>query len=176
MRVDFGEWYTRPGLVARGYTFSQMEGARNFGMEIHFDIQAGLSIFTFLSIRIEDIDLPQETVLRVSFQHMDNRQPLLIMKMVGTPDGRSGAVLGMATREDVSKCIRLFSEGKHMHFEIATERGETLMKLPLPNDSKFRDVFDKAYRDVRDADDAEFKGDDGVLGRLNRFFRDLSGR
>lgn len=177
MRVDFSEWYTgRPGLVARKYTYSQMGGMRDVEMEVHFDIQAGLSIFTFVSFLISDLDLPRETPVRVSIRPMDGSGPQAVMTMMGKPDGQSGAVLGLAGRDDVSQCLKLFFEGKDMHFEVDASDGERLIRLPLPNDCAFQTAYRAAYDTVRAADDAEFKGSDGFMGRINRFMRDLSGR
>jgi len=44
MRVDFSTWYAdQSGLVARKYSYSQVEGIRDFDLEVHFNIEAGLS-------------------------------------------------------------------------------------------------------------------------------------
>jgi len=174
MRVDFSEWYTdRPGLVARKYTYSQMVGARDTELEVHFDIQAGLSIFTFVSFLISDLDLPHEVPVRVTLRPMDGGGPEAVMKTMGKPKGR-GAVLGLAGPDDVRQCLKVFFQGKGMHFEVDSADGETLIRLPLPNDDAFQAAYRESYERVRAADEANFP--DGVMGRLNRFMRDLPGR
>jgi len=172
--VDFSEWYTdRPGLVARKYTYSQMAGARDTELEVHFDIEAGLSIFTFVSFLISDLDLPHETPVCVTLRPMDGGGPEAVMKINATPKGR-GAVLGLAGPDDVRQCLKVFFEGKGMHFEVDSASGEKLIRLPLPNDGAFKDAYIASYEKVRAADDANFP--DGFMGRLNRFLGDLPGR
>jgi hypothetical protein len=174
MRVDFSEWYTGgPGLVARKYTYSQMAGARDIELEVHFDIQAGLSIFTFVTFLISDLDLQGEVAVRVTLRPMDGGGPEAVMSMVGRPDGR-GAAFGLAGPDDVHQCLGAFFAGKGMHFEVDSTDGEKLIKLPLPNDDAFHAAYRASYEKVRSADEAKFP--DGVMGRLNRFIRGLSGR
>ena len=175
-RVDFSEWSTdRPGLVARKYTYSQINGIRDFELEVHFDIQAGLSIYTFVNFLFSDLDLPREMSVRVSLHPMDGSGPAAVMTMRGTPSGR-GAVLNLANPDDVRECLKVFFEGKGMSFEVDTISGEKLIRLPLPNDDTFQAAYRASYEKVRPADGANFKGEDAFIGRLNRFFRGLSGR
>ena len=86
MRVDFSDWYTRPGLVARKYTYSQMGSTRDTELEVHFSIQAGFLCNTFASFIINDLDLTQETSLRGSLRPMDDSGPVVSMTMMGRPN------------------------------------------------------------------------------------------
>jgi len=174
MRVDFSEWYTRPGFVARKYTYSQMGNTRDTELEVHFSIQAGLSVFTFVNFIISDLDLTSETSLRGSLRPMDGSGPKVILNMMGRPDGAGNVVIGISGREDAGRCLRAYLDGKHMHFEVETTDGEPLIRLPLPNDGVFEPLYREARDQVQATDDAEFAGKDAVLGRINRVFRDHS--
>lgn len=173
MRVDFTEWNTdEPGLLARIYTYSQLgSGYRDFEMEIHFDIQAGVSIFTFLTIIINNIDLTKECFVFVQIEPMDQSRPPLRIKMRATPNNYR-IVLGLANPKDMGAFLAIFKLGKNMHFKLDTEDGETLAIFMLPNDSAFEDAYRTAYEKVADADEEEI-GDIGVLGRVNRFLRNF---
>jgi len=171
MRVDFSEWYTdRPGLVARKYTYSQMGNTRETELEVHFDIQSGVSVHSFVTFFVSDLDLPKEISVRVSLRPMDNSGSNVIMNMIGRPDG-SGAVLGLMSRNDAEQCLKLFFEGKSMHFEVDTADGEKLIRLPLPNDSAFQTAYKASYEKVRAADG--LSGADQLLGRIDRFKNEL---
>jgi hypothetical protein len=142
MRVDFSEWYTaQPGLVARRYTYSQLKGARDFDLEIRFNIQAGLSIYTFINLLIHCFDLPQERVLIAALSPTEDRTARVPMAMIGTPYGESGAVLNIPSRDDVAKCLQLFHEGRDLCLEIEGTDGERLAMLPLPNDHAFAAAY-----------------------------------
>lgn len=177
MRVDFSEWYTStPGLVARKYTYSRLANMRDFDVEVRFEIQAGLSIFIFVTFLISDFELPRETALRMMLHLMEGGDPHANMNVMARPDGRSGAVLVLMGRNDPSQCAQLFQLGRELQLELYTTDGQALAKLPLPNDSAFQTAFSASYEAVRAEDAAEFKGQDGVMGRVDRFIRGLSGR
>lgn len=95
MRVDFSEWHKQPGLVARQYKYAEMSDARDFELEVHFDIQPAFIVHTFLSFLISDLDLPQEMSLRGALEPMDGSAPRISFGMMGRPDGRGGAVMGI---------------------------------------------------------------------------------
>jgi hypothetical protein len=155
MRVDFSEWNVdRANLVARKYTYSQMRDARDCDLEVHFDIQAGMSIFTFVTFLISELDLPQEAPVRVTLRRMDGNSPRVSMAMIGRPDGHSGAVVGVANPNDVRDCVALFLHGKDLHFELDSSDGEMLARLPLPNDETFGPAYNKILASVKEVDDA----------------------
>lgn len=154
MRVDFSEWYTRPGFVARKYTYSQMGDTRDTELEVHFNIQAGLSVFTFVNFIISDLDLTSETALRGSLRPMDGSGPKVILNMMGRPDGARNVVMGVSGRDDAGRCLRAFLDGKNMHFEIDTSDGEPLIRLPLRNDGVFETLYREARDKVQATDDA----------------------
>ncbi|WP_315767115.1 hypothetical protein [Bradyrhizobium sp. SZCCHNR2009] len=57
MHVEFSGWDTsRPGLVWGRYVYSKMGNARDFALEVHFDIQKGpLLTHTFVSFLVSDL-------------------------------------------------------------------------------------------------------------------------
>lgn len=171
MRVDYSEWYVdQPGLCARRYTYSQLgEGYNDFNLEVHFDIQAGMSIFTFLTIIIENIDLTKECGAFIEVEPMDHSRPRIRIKMQATPNNYR-VVLGMANPNDVRSFLSMFMLGKEMHFRFETEFGEVLSILPLPNDPTFQVAYNSAYERVVRADREEI-GDQGIMGRVNRFLQ-----
>lgn len=66
------------------YKYSHMAGTRDFEMEVHFDIQAGLAVYTFVTFLFSDLDLPPgETTLRGSLRPMDGSELIAMMSMVG---------------------------------------------------------------------------------------------
>lgn len=149
MHVDFSGWDTsRPGLVWGRYFYSKMGDARDFELEVHFDIQAGLlSTGTFVSFLVSDLDFPREIPVRVSLRPMDGNGPDVLMKMMGRPDN-GGAAFGVASPDDVKRCLLVFFEGKPMHFGVDTDSGERLIRLPLPNSKVFETVFRTSYAQV----------------------------
>ena len=177
MRVDFSKWYTdQPGRVARKYIYSHMDGLRDFDIEVHFDIEAGVSICTFVNIFISEIDLPYEMPLWGSLSLMEDSGTRAAMAMIGRPDGQSGAVINIPSRDDVDRCLELFLQGTDLSIDVETTGGEKLVQLPIPNDQEFQSAFSSSYERVRRADDAEFEGSDALMGRLDRFMRQMSGR
>ena len=153
MRVDFSDWFKRPGLVARKYTYSKMGSTRDTELEVHFDIQAGLSIFTFPSFIINNLDLTREASLRGSLRPMDNSGPEVSLTLMGRPDGESGAVMTVFGREDQARCLKAFLDGKDMHFGVDASDGEKLIRLPLPNDTVFQTVYREVFEQVQAAND-----------------------
>lgn len=169
MRVDFSDWYTGPGLVARHYTYSQMGGTRDTEIEIHFDIQAGMSIFTFVNFFISDVDLQHETPLRGSLRPIDESRPEVSINLMGKPLADGGVLMAVMGQQDQRHCLASYLAGKDMHFEVRTIDNELLLKLPLPNDTTFKEIYMGAVELVQAADDAQFEGKDSLLGRIRRF-------
>lgn len=173
MRVDFSEWYTdQPGLCARKYTYSKLgEGYSDFDLEVHFDVQAGMGIFTFLTVIVNNIDLTKTCWTYVELEPMDRSRPRIRIRMQATPNNYR-VVLGLANPTDTRSVLSMFMLGKEMHFRLETEDGEVLSILPLPNDSAFQVAFNKVYERVTKADQEEI-GDQGIMGRVNRFLQNL---
>lgn len=166
MRVDFSEWFRKPGLVARQYKYSQLGESRDFEIEVHFDIQPAYIVETFISFLISDLDLAQETNLLAKLEPMDGSAPAASFKPMGRPDGAGGMVMSLFGREDQRQCLAMFLKGKPMHFQVVMPNGELLIKVPLPNDDSFKAPFDAEYQRARTAYDAE--NPDGILGQFGR--------
>jgi hypothetical protein len=127
-----------------------MSNARDTELEVHFDIQAGVGIFTFVHFLISNLDFPREMPVRVSLEPMDGNGPNALLKMMGRPDGE-GAVFGLASREDTQQCLKVFLEWKEMHFWVDTDAGEKLVMLPFPNNRSFEAAFRTSYEQVQAA-------------------------
>jgi hypothetical protein len=98
MDVDFSGWLSDPpNRFGRRYTYSKMAGARDTTLEAWFDIQAGC-IFA-----VSELDLTEKTPVRLTLRPLDGSGPEAVIRMIGKPDGRRGAVFGSADRDGVEK-------------------------------------------------------------------------
>jgi hypothetical protein len=126
-----------------------MGDARDFALEVHFDIQKGpLLTHTFVSFLVSDLEFPNEMPVRVSLSPMEGNGPDVLMNMMGRPDN-GGAVFGLASRDDVKRCLLVFFGGKPMHFWVDSVGGERLIRLPLPNTRIFETVFRESHAQVQ---------------------------
>jgi hypothetical protein len=150
MRVDFSDWNTdQAGLIARKYTYSQMEGMRNFDIEVHVNVQAGaFSIHSFINFVVSLLDFPNEAHVRGLLRLMDGSGSPVSMRMLGTPRG-VGAVITPLGREDAGRCIGLFLEGKALLLDVDSSSGEKLLNMPLPNDPGFETAYRSTFNKVK---------------------------
>lgn len=166
MRVDFSEWYTdQTGLLARKYTYKVSGSGTVAEIEVHFDIEAGLLINTFLSFIVNGAELPQSGQVKVSIWIEKNKSSKVTFPMMVL----GGRIIGMASKEDVQNCLRLYLQGKDLMMEVFATDGEKLLMLPLPNrDDKFEEAYKVAYEKVRDAEQKSAGGTTGLMSQLMR--------
>jgi len=167
MRVDFSDWYVdQPGLLARQFVYSEMAGSRDLEMQVLVNVEPGpYSVQTFVAIKLSDFDLPRQAALRLSLQPMDGMTAPEVMSAIGMPEVHPRVLIKLVGPDDARKFVGMFSRGKEMHFGLHGADGEPLMRLPLPNDSKFWTAYSAKY-------DQALPGENklGLKERLSRIF------
>jgi hypothetical protein len=119
--------------------------------------------------------LPYQEVAAKARAHLERladlyATPAREAKLIETDFWEVGWRAGEATSSPQSRICHCL---KPMHFAVDSSAGERLIRLPLHNDPEFQRIYRHSRDAVQVKDDAEFEGQDGILGRLNRFMRDL---
>ncbi|MGE3145125.1 MAG: hypothetical protein AB7K35_06030 [Pseudorhodoplanes sp.] len=173
MRVDFSAWHVRHGFAARRFSYSKLSGnARDFDLEVHFDIQAGLSVVTTVSFLFSDLELTSQQALTAVLRPLNGVGKHYQVDMIGGPAARGVAMTAIGSESNLN-ALSAFREGKDLELELRASDGELLAKLPLPNNLEFRSVYSEASQGIEPVDIFSLieQRPQGLLSRVKNFFR-----
>ncbi len=180
LSVDVSEWDVERGVGApvtdvlggeragdvltRTYNFSGLQAPdTTAALKIHCRLESdfgGVLINSTLYLFFWPLRLRQETSLFIGLVTADESEggivEVLARPVEGTRDtalfGVGAGKYGEKGRRDTWKCLSAILSGKEMFFVLGNQT--ELMKLPLPNDGEFQQLYTESRERIKRAQDA----------------------
>lgn len=140
------DWVILDDTVMREYDYGNAGSGANTTLQIRCKIERGVTIHTFVAFILRPYRLPNECFL-VAFLGDEADEGSFVAVRADTRSDDS-SIFSVVEREGAEKCVQALMQGKRLIFMILDKK-EPLMRLPVPNDLRFKITYNACYEQVR---------------------------
>src|SRR6478672_698799 len=125
--IEFSDWLAKGNGVRRSYRVTSKDSTKPTIFQIHCDLSKGFTgtVDTFVNFLVLPGLVQRETSLQASIAIVDDTSPSGFSALA-VPAEDGSTVINVMGRENVGICLKAFSSGSEMKFQLRSNSGQLI--------------------------------------------------